>query len=82
MSRKGGSIQNAKNPIPHDVGLYAKRNLVERSSCRMKDAMQTMGITPYVFMCNRKCLNAHKFKKLPNTIIEERNAWKLNVPIK
>ncbi|PTB87486.1 hypothetical protein C9975_01295 [Thalassospira xiamenensis] len=28
---------NAKNPIPHDVGLYARRNLVERFFCRMKD---------------------------------------------
>lgn len=28
---------NANNPIPHDVGLYAKRNLVERFFCRMKD---------------------------------------------
>lgn len=28
---------NANNPIPHDVGLCAKRNLVERFFCRMKD---------------------------------------------
>ncbi|OSQ32064.1 transposase, partial [Thalassospira sp. MCCC 1A01428] len=28
---------NAKKPIPHDASLYAKRNLVERFFCRMKD---------------------------------------------
>ncbi|MEQ8393146.1 MAG: IS5 family transposase [Thalassospira sp.] len=28
---------NARKPIPHDAGLYAKPNLVERFFCRMKD---------------------------------------------
>lgn len=31
---------NAKNQIPHDVGIYARRNLVERFFCRMKDMGQ------------------------------------------
>ncbi|WP_120633760.1 transposase [Ruegeria sp. EL01] len=28
---------NARIPIPHDPGIYAQRNLVERFFCRMKD---------------------------------------------
>jgi len=31
------SKSNARNPIPHDVNLYAMRNIVERFFCRMKD---------------------------------------------
>jgi len=28
---------NARTPIPHDVGLYRMRNIVERFFCTMKD---------------------------------------------
>lgn len=28
---------NARKPVPHDAGLYAMRNIVERFFCRMKD---------------------------------------------
>jgi transposase len=28
---------NARNPIPHDKGLYRMRNIVERFFCNMKD---------------------------------------------
>jgi len=28
---------NARTPVPHDPGLYANRNVVERLFCRMKD---------------------------------------------
>ena len=31
------SKSNAVSPVPHDEGLYAMRNLVERFFCRMKD---------------------------------------------
>lgn len=31
------SKSNAKNPIPHDPEIYAKRNIVERFFCKMKD---------------------------------------------
>ncbi len=31
------SKSNAKMPIPHDLNIYAMRNLVERFFCRMKD---------------------------------------------
>ena len=28
---------NARNPVPHDAGLYKMRNIVERFFCTMKD---------------------------------------------
>ena len=31
------SKSNARQPIPHDVALYRKRNIVERFFCKMKD---------------------------------------------
>ena len=31
------SKSNARNPIPHDKALYARRNIVERFFCKMKD---------------------------------------------
>jgi transposase len=31
------SKSNARKPIPHDKNLYAKRNIVERFFCKMKD---------------------------------------------
>jgi len=31
------SKSNARQPIPHDVNLYRKRNIVERFFCKMKD---------------------------------------------
>jgi transposase len=31
------SKSNARNPIPHDEGLYRMRNIVERFFCTMKD---------------------------------------------
>ncbi len=31
------SKSNARNPIPHDAEIYAKRNIVERFFCKMKD---------------------------------------------
>jgi transposase len=31
------SKSDARRPVPHDPGLYAMRNLVERFFCRMKD---------------------------------------------
>ena len=31
------SKSNARKPIPHDVNLYRKRNIVERFFCKMKD---------------------------------------------
>ncbi len=31
------SKSNAKNPIPHDPEIYAKRNIIERLFCKMKD---------------------------------------------
>ena len=31
------SKSNERNPVAHDVGLYAKRNIVERFFCKMKD---------------------------------------------
>jgi transposase len=31
------SKSNALKPIPHDPNLYAKRNIVERFFCKMKD---------------------------------------------
>ena len=31
------SKSNARRPIPHDPNLYARRNIVERFFCRMKD---------------------------------------------
>ena len=31
------SKSNARNPIPHNPKLYAKRNIVERFFCKMKD---------------------------------------------
>lgn len=31
------SKSNARKPIPHDPHLYARRNIVERFFCRMKD---------------------------------------------
>ena len=31
------SKSNARQPIPHDVGLYKMRNIVERFFCTMKD---------------------------------------------
>ena len=31
------SKSNARTPIPHDARLYARRNIVERFFCKMKD---------------------------------------------
>ena len=31
------SKSNARKPMPHDPNLYAKRNIVERFFCKMKD---------------------------------------------
>jgi len=31
------SKSNARQPVPHDVNLYRKRNIVERFFCKMKD---------------------------------------------
>jgi transposase len=31
------SKSNARKPVPHDPNLYAKRNIVERFFCKMKD---------------------------------------------
>ena len=31
------SKSNARKPIPHDPNLYARRNIVERFFCKMKD---------------------------------------------
>lgn len=31
------SKSNARNPVPHDVGLYKMRNIVQRFFCTMKD---------------------------------------------
>ena len=31
------SKSNARQPIPHDSGLYRQRNIVERFFCKMKD---------------------------------------------
>ena len=31
------SKSNARQPIPHDIGLYRQRNIVERFFCKMKD---------------------------------------------
>ena len=31
------SKSNARDPIPHDAGLYKMRNIVERFFCTMKD---------------------------------------------
>lgn len=31
------SKSNARKPVPHDANLYAKRTIVERFFCKMKD---------------------------------------------